>query len=202
MTQELFFNSDFLVNFEWKGKHFKVGSVGPRNKTQISNGLRDLSPESIRNRFLGSKKQFSDEELKYLTVLDGWNHYAMGIEEAGESGRGIALIRLVRSAQNKGEAEIAITVIDEFQACGLGTFLMRLMVLAAKERGIEKLSFTHLPQNEGINKLIERIGTPEQGQHNQDVVQIFLNTKKIETSDLISQLVKTLPEIGNFHLET
>lgn len=202
MSQDLFFTPEFSQEFEWKKFHFRVGSVRPHNKKQISDGLRDMSPETIRYRFLGSKRDFSERELKYLSELDGWNHYAIGIEEREKLKRGVGIVRLVRSSHSETEAEIAITIIDEYQKIGLGSFFLDLIILAAMERDIEKLSFTFLPQNEGITKLIHRAGVPVAGPHNQDYVQLFLDLKTMNISEIKTRLAKTLPSIGTFHLKT
>ena len=203
MTTDLFFNPKFRMDFDWKSKfHLRVGSVLPHNKKQISEGLRDMSPESIRQRFLGSKREFSDRELEYLTVLDGWNHYAIGIEEREQLKRGVAIIRLVRSSHDESEAEVAITIIDDYQCMGLGTFLMNLIILAAAERKIEKLSFTFLPQNKAIAKLISKVGVPLPGQNDQDYIQLYIELKNIDLKKIKSQLTTTLPGIGTFHLKT
>lgn len=204
MEKELFFNPDFKHEFQWKGHYqLRVGSVLPHNKTQIKEGLRDMSPESIRYRFLGSKKEFSEKELQYLTELDGWNHYAIGIEEMRTNPhRGVAIIRLVRSGDNPVEAEIAITIIDEYQKKGLGTLLMDLIYLAALERNIHRLSFTFLPQNEGIVHLINKSGAKYTREHTHYYVQLYLDLKSVDPEKIKSRLQKTLPAIGTFHLET
>lgn len=202
MSQDLFFTPEFSLEFEWKKFHFRVGSVRPHNKKQISDGLRDMSPETIRYRFLGSKRDFSERELQYLTVLDGWNHYAIGIEEREKLKRGVGIVRLVRSSHSETEAEIAITIIDEYQKLGLGSFFIDLIILAALERKLETLSFTFLPQNEAIVKLISRAGVPIKGPHNQDYVQLFLDMKTMNVSEIKTRLAKTLPSIDTFHLKT
>ena len=192
-----FFSPDFSIPFCWQGKHLRVGSVLPHNKKQISEGLRDMSPESIRNRFLGSKRDFSEKELEYLTTLDGWNHYAIGIEER-DLKKGVAIIRLVRSSHSETEAEVAITIIDKYQKKGLGTFLMNLIFLAASERNIERLSFTFLPGNEGILKLIQKAGIPLPGPHTHDYVQMFIEMKSLDLQMIKETLSQTLPEMTSF----
>jgi len=201
--KDLFFTPEIKMDFDWKGKyHLRAGSVQPHNKKQISEGLRDMSPETIRNRFLGSKREFSEQELQYLTSLDGWNHYAFGIEERDKANRGVGLIRLVRASHSETEAEIAITIIDEYQKLGLGSFLLNLVILAALERKLETLSFTFLPRNDAIVKLIKRAGIPIPGAHNQDYVQLYLDLKKTDVEKIKSQLRSTLPMIDTFHLKT
>lgn len=199
--KDLFFTPEIKIDFDWRNKfHLRAGSVRPQNKKQIADGLRDMSPESIRNRFLGSKRAFTDKELQYLTVLDGWNHYAIGIEERENLKRGVAIIRLVRSSHSETEGEVAITIIDEYQKQGLGSFLMDLIILAAIERNFETLSFTFLPQNEAIVKLITRAGIPVPGMHSKDYVQLFLNLKTVNVSELIGRLSPVLPSIKKFPL--
>ena len=174
----------------------------PSNREQISRGLKDLSSESIRNRFLGSKKEFSGAELEYLTNLDGWDHYAFGIEERERPFRGVSIARLVRSPIEPLEAEVAITVIDEFQNLGLGTLLIKLIALAAFERKIERLTFTTLPQNNGILKLIQKIGVPKTGPTAMDFVQLNMEMSSVNIESIKSQLRPLLPEIDTFHSKT
>lgn len=202
-TSTLFFNNTNIFNLDWKGKYkLRVGPVLPNNRDQISRSLKDLSHESIRNRFLGSKKEFSASELEYLTNLDGWDHCAIGVEEREKPSRGVAIARLVRSPVNLSEAEVAITIIDEFQNMGLGTFLIRLIALAAYERKFERLTFTTLPQNNGMLKLIQKIGVPRMGPNAMDYVQLNMEMSSVDIELIKSQLLPILPAIGTFHSKT
>lgn len=202
MNRELFFTPEFQMDFNWGDFKLRVGSVRPHNKKQISDGLRDMSPESIRNRFLGSKREFSEQELQYLTQLDGWNHYAIGIEEREGSNRGVAVVRLVRSSHDENEAEVAITIIDSYQRKGLGSFLINLSMLAAMERKIEKLSFTFLPQNDVIVKLVNKIALSIPGESNKDYVQLFVDVKKLKLDEIKARLRPSLPTIDTFQIKT
>lgn len=196
--KDLFFDQTQTHDLDWNKSKLRMGPIHPNNKTQINEGLRYMSPESIRNRFLGVKKAFSETELDYLTHLDGWNHYALGIEEREKPGRGIALGRLVRSESDTKEAEIAIVIIDEYQGMGLGTLIIRLLALAAKERDIERLTFTTLPQNSHILSLIHKIGPYEVGYSSMDYVQLKMEMKNVDTQKLKSLLVPHLPWIDTF----
>lgn len=199
--QKLIFAPEFRTSFELRGKNFNVASLTPADRTQIQAGLKFMSHESIRNRFMGSKKEFTEKELDYLTSLDGWNHYALGVEENEGAHRGVAVIRMVRSGEDSTLAEVAITIIDEYQRIGLGSLLLDLIFLAAKERGIKRFSFTFLPQNEGIIKLVAKKGIPvtERGQ---DSVRMILSADHIEGNSLRARVQSVLPEIGSGHSKT
>ncbi len=197
---DLFFNPNFKSDVDWMDKFkIRIGSVLPSNKEQLSHSIRDLSAESIRHRFLGSKKEFSALELDYFTHLDGWNHYAIGIEEREHPYRGIAAARMVRSSSDPTEAEIAITIIDQYQRIGLGTLLMKLIILAASERKIERFTFTFMPQNEAIIKLIKKIGPIHKSSAEMDYVRFYMGLKEIDLKKIKSQLELHLPSIGTFH---
>ena len=195
----LFFNERTVYELDWKNNlKFRLGTIRPSSRSQISNSLKDLSAVSIRNRFMGSKKEFSSQELEYLTNLDGWDHYAIGIEERESPNRGVAVARLVRSQTEEHEAEIAITVIDEYQGLGLGSLLIRLITLAAFERSLETLTFTTLPQNSELKHLILKIGVPSIVEVSSDYVALNLDLRKIDARVIKSQLVPFLPAIGTF----
>lgn len=76
----------------------------------LSSKMKDMSTESIRNRFFGSKREFSQKELEYLTQLDGINHYEIGIEERNRPFRGVAIVRLARSSEDPLDAEANYSV--------------------------------------------------------------------------------------------
>jgi len=175
-NEKIVFSPDFRVDLSDRSEvNLSIGIVSPLYKQKISQGLRDLSVESIRNRFQAPKKEFSDEELNYLTSLDGHNHFAMGIEELDGPHRGVAVVRIVRSKTDPEEAELAITIIDAYQGQGLGTLLLKLMILAALERHIKRLSFTFVPTNEGILRLIKKVGNTYPGNQGHDAIQLKMD---------------------------
>lgn len=195
----LFFGPHFHFDLDWKSHQLRLGSVLPSHREQISHGLKDLSVESIRNRFMGSKKEFSPQELEYLTNLDGWNHYAIGIEERDRP-RGVALVRMVRSSSDPLEAEVAITIIDEYQRLGLGSILMKFIALSALEREVKRLSFTFMPQNEGIIRLIHKLGNSYHGSDSaMDYVQLCVDLKDINFEQLKNDLVNLHPPLAQYH---
>jgi GNAT superfamily N-acetyltransferase len=198
----MFFSPDFEMILNFHGQPLRMGSVLPKNKKQISDGLKLMSPESIRNRFLGIKSGFSEKELDYLTDVDGINHYALGVEEIVGEKRGVAVIRLVRLKEDPTAAEIAITIIDTYQRRGLGSILLDLIILAAIERKISHCTFTYLRQNTAIEKLIKKKGVMFPGPKDQDYVQQSLRIEAEQEEFIRSRLRPFLPQIDNYHSET
>ena len=53
-----------------KEDFFEIRAILPEDKIPLQVGLQMLSPESIRQRFFASKKEFTENELKFLTEVD------------------------------------------------------------------------------------------------------------------------------------
>lgn len=155
------FDENYKFTLIVNGIELEGGMVLPTHSSKIKNSLKDLSTESIRHRFLGMKKDFSDSELNELTHLDNVNQLAIGLMETNGHQRGVALARFVRDSNDKTKAEFAITIIDEYQKLGLGTKLLGILIQAAKEKGIQTLTFSFMPENEAILKLVRKFGTPK-----------------------------------------
>jgi hypothetical protein len=199
--RDLFFHPDFEESFSYKGFSLRVGSVNAQKREKISEALTRMSPETIRNRFMGSKSGFTEPELTRLTQLDGITHYALGLEHEGKRTDGIAVARIYRNPQDPKTADVGIIFVDEFQKMGLGTIMAKLLILAAIERGIERLSFSYLPQNLGIVKLVKGIHRPEVLTEGADGAVMILNLKELCVPQLKSELSPLLPEIENYHSE-
>jgi len=108
--------------------------VIPADKPLLERGMDNLSPESRFQRFLFAKLKLTNADLRYLTEIDGVDHFAIGaLNQAGE---GIGVARFIRFGDDQVVAEPAIAVLDAHQNKGLGCILFRRLMAAARERGI------------------------------------------------------------------
>jgi acetyltransferase len=138
--------------------------IRPDDKERLLDGMRGLSDESIQRRFLGPKPTLSASELRYLTEVDGHDHYAIVAFEAGDEEHIRAVARYVRLADDPGAAEAAITVCDELQGRGLGSLLARQIADAARERGIDRITATVSSENRPALALMRKIDERLKGQ--------------------------------------
>ena len=130
--------------------------IRPNDKEQIAEGMRGLSEESIQKRFLGPKPYLSAAELRYLTEVDGYDHYAIVAVDSDDRIRAVA--RFVRLDDDPRAAEAAITVCDDLHGLGLGSLLARRLSDAARERDLERLTATIASTNRPAIKLMAKIG--------------------------------------------
>jgi L-amino acid N-acyltransferase YncA len=127
------------------------------DKKRLADSFANLSEESVRKRFLGPKPTLSTSELRYLTEVDGRDHYAIVAMPAGQEEQISAVGRFVRLEDDPHAAEVAIVVCDSLQGRGLGALLARRLTDAARERGIERLTASVSSENRAALKLMHRI---------------------------------------------
>jgi GNAT superfamily N-acetyltransferase len=142
------------------GLNIVFRTVHPDDKGLLSEGIARLSPTSRFNRFVTVKNSLSQGDLRYLTEVDGLNHFALGAVRLLPGGfeHGIGVARFVRPDEDPEIAEPAVTVLDEWQGQGVGTGLLRRLVEAARERGIKKFRCDFFADNQEVCGLLDEFG--------------------------------------------
>jgi RimJ/RimL family protein N-acetyltransferase len=108
-------------------------------------------------RFLARKDQLSAAELRYLTDVDHHDHEALGAVDQAD-GRGVGVARYVRDAEDPHAAEIAVTVVDDWQGRGLGTELLARLSDRARQAGIRRFTATVAYGNTAMTGLLQNMG--------------------------------------------
>lgn len=140
------------------GTQVVLRPIQPSDKRKLVEGLQHLSPESRYRRFFSLKARFTPDELKYLTELDGYDHFAIAAlyrNSDGTEGEGAGVARFVRLRDEPGVAEPAVAVIDKMQGKGLGSLLMMRLGAAARERGIDRFRCDILAENAQMRTMIQ-----------------------------------------------
>lgn len=117
----------------------------------VEEGLDHLSVESRFTRFGRGLSHLSHSELEYLTDVDQRDHVAWGAVVDGE----VAGVGRYIRVPEIGCAEIAVTVIDEFQHRGLGTVLFEALAAIARADGVDAFCFVVVPDNRPVRRLLE-----------------------------------------------
>jgi RimJ/RimL family protein N-acetyltransferase len=122
----------------------------------LADGFARLSTRSRRMRFLTAKKELSPAELRYLTDIDHSDHEALGaLDHAG--GRGVGVARYIRDADDPQAAEIAVTIVDDWQGRGLGTELLAQLADRARSEGIRRFTALIAADNAAIAALLRNM---------------------------------------------
>jgi len=144
------------------GQRVHLRLMRPSDKEMLREGFEHLSPESRYARFMAPKSRLSERELRYLTEVDGIDHFAMGAirRRFVSKDEGIGSARFVRLTGEPDTAEAAVTVLDEFQGKGLGSILLQRLIEAAWERDIRWFRNELLAENAASKRMIEAL-SPE-----------------------------------------
>jgi GNAT superfamily N-acetyltransferase len=126
------------------------------DKERLLASMDCLSEKSRQRRFLGPKHTLSPRELRYLTEVDGRDHYAIVAVDPVTDDI-VAVGRWVRLVSDPADAEAAIVVCDALQGKGLGKELARRLADAARERGIERIHASMLSDNPPAHALMRVI---------------------------------------------
>ena len=139
------------------GRQVVIRQITPDDGPRLKLGYRALSPESQYRRFLGSKPRLTNADVRYLTDVNGQDHFALVASTATAPDWLIAVARFVRLAEDPQAAEFAIVVGDPYQGEGLGTEMLERLARAAAARGIRRFRATVLAENTAVHKLMRRL---------------------------------------------
>jgi RimJ/RimL family protein N-acetyltransferase len=113
----------------------------PTDRAALRDGFAELSDRSRYRRFLSAVPELTDSLLAHLVEdVDGVNHVALVCVALPEGGaeRPVGVGRLIRYADDRTAADIAVTVLDEWQGRGVATALTSAL-LARRPPGVTQL---------------------------------------------------------------
>jgi RimJ/RimL family protein N-acetyltransferase len=138
------------------GSHVLIRPVRSTDAPLLADGFTRLSATSRWMRFLTPKKELSPAELRYLTDLDHHDHEALGALDHG-NGRGVGIARYIRHAGDRNAADIAVTIVDDWQGRGLGTELLARLSDRARQEGIHRFTALVAAENVAVARLLRNM---------------------------------------------
>ena len=128
------------------GSEVVIRPLQRTDRAGIKASIARLSDESRYFRFATAKPRLSERELDHLVDVDHHRHEALvAIDTA--TGEGVAVVRYVRLNGESRAAEVAATVIDEWQGRGLGGAMLARLAQRAREEGHCALRASTLAEN-------------------------------------------------------
>ena len=157
-----------ILNEAMSGNELRRVAIRPVHHSDsgcIADLYRRLSPESRELRFMAPQGRMSDEETwrqaRRVAEGDAACQAALVVVACEPEGEAvIAVAEWVRETQEPTSAEIGLVVRDDYQRQGIGSALLRQLVQVARDEGIMTIKGYLLPHNEGIRRLLRRLGTP------------------------------------------
>jgi len=135
------------------GSHVLIRQVQSVDAPLLADGFARLSADSRWMRFLTPKKELSSAELRYFTDLDHHDHEALGALDNGD-GHGVGIARFIRHADDPYAADIAVTIVDDWQRRGLGSELLARLSDRARQEGIRRFTALVAAENVAVAGLL------------------------------------------------
>lgn len=145
------------ARLDLRGSAVELIPLDSRHKELLVEGFGLLSERSRYLRFMAPVNVLSGSELEYLTKLDMVSRFAWAALVDGEPA---ALARYSRTTTRSDVAEVAVTVLDDFQGRGLAPLLIVCLAPVAQAVGFSTFEFEVLPENRAMLRVLDKIGIP------------------------------------------
>ena len=135
--------------------------IRPTDGDLILDLFSRLSPESVFYRFLTHLERLQPAQLRHLVHIDYRTHFCLAaviLEENREAMIGTS--RFIVAGGRPDRAELTVTVRDDWQRRKIGKMLASRVVEIARSRGIAAVEVLLDSRNEGIKRLVTRLGFP------------------------------------------
>ena len=164
----------FAVETLPNGRVLVVRAYKPEDRADFTAAAERTGPLTRYRRFFTLKTEFSDREKDFFLNVDFDKHVAL-VALTDESDRQVIVGAARYVVLQAGSAEVAFTVIDQYQRQGIAPVLLRHLATVARSAGLKTLIAEVLTENLPMLRVFERSGLPVQKrQDHPEVVHIVL----------------------------
>ena len=142
------FKNDIEVRFR---------AIKPSDEEEMRRLFYRFSDQSVYYRYFAPIKTMPHTKMQgYVNIDFGQVMSIVGL--VGQAGQGhiIAEARFIKD-KKRPYADVAFIVDDEYQGIGIATYLYKLLIRLAKDRGIQFLTADVLASNKGMMKVFEKV---------------------------------------------
>ena len=143
------------------GTYGQVWPLLPSDRERLREAYEHLSPETRRKRFLSAVPHLTPAMLDQLVDdVDGIDHVALALVVIGDDheGEAVGVARMIRYEHEPDAADVAVTVVDEWQGRGVATALLAEL-MRQRPTGVTHLVTTVAADNAASLAMLARLGT-------------------------------------------
>jgi len=133
--------------------------LGKEDRELLRRGFDHLSNEGRYTRFFHQVTHLSEEQLTYLTDVDQRDHFAwVAVVPGTDPAEGVGISRWIRLRDDPTAAEVAVTVVDDYQRKGIGRTLLALAARSALEAGVKSFRAWIISDNKATLAMLHKMG--------------------------------------------
>jgi RimJ/RimL family protein N-acetyltransferase len=155
------------------GRTITIRAQRPEDLDGWRAALARTGAGTLYRRFLGAKRELSEKEVHYFLDIDFVEQVAL-VAVAEEDGRSTLIGGGRYFVVEPGKAEVAFALVDECQAKGIGSALLRHLAAIGREAGLRELVAEVLSDNLPMLKVFERSGLAMSTRREGPVVHVTL----------------------------
>jgi len=156
------------------GRKVEIRAQRPGDREGLRAAVRRASTRTLYHRFFTVKRKFSEQKAHFFLDVDFIRHVVLvAVTKEDDQPAIISGCRYVIT--KPGCAEVAFSVIDDYQRKGLGTALMRHLVAIAREAGLGELVADVLADNTPMLKVFKRSGLAMTESFHGSVIHLVLS---------------------------
>jgi GNAT superfamily N-acetyltransferase len=155
------------------GRRVEIRALRQDDRAALLAAVGRTSLESLYRRFFYVKRGFTEQETAFFLNIDFVDHVAL-VAVVEEASRPVIVGGARYIVLRPRKAEVAFTVIDQYQGQGIGAALMRHLAGIARGAGLRELIADVLPGNGAMLKVFAKRGFPLRTKRESDVVHVTL----------------------------
>jgi acyl-CoA hydrolase/GNAT superfamily N-acetyltransferase len=156
------------------GRKLRLRAIKPSDEEEMRRLFYRFSDQSVYYRYFSPIKVMPHATMQTYVNVDYVNTLSLValVDDPGP-GRIVAEGRFVRD-RDRLWADVAFVVDEDYQGCGIASFMLQTLVRLARERGVEGFTADVLTTNKAMLKVFEKSGLPVKAQIVQGVYHLEL----------------------------
>ncbi len=147
-----------VIKYEHGDHSFLLRALRPSDERKLQEFFYSHNEETVFQRYRSIKKQMTRESAYKLVNVDQNKDLALCVIERQGPREIIHGVGRYYLEEDKNEAEVAVIVRETHRRRGIASFLLKNLLVVAKERNIQRITAIARADNYAMNKVFNKFG--------------------------------------------